>query len=191
MGVTLVERPEEHALGAPILGDAEVFRVRPGVAGRRCAQHVGVQPKPGQGRLAHASNGLNHANRARVGGEPFRQPLALGDAPGEVGLQQVGVDEVGREPLACLWKLVLGHNPTRRFGRGRFKFGRLGGLLPLSCCVDFCLFLDPLLHIDPNEPAQPVSNCSPSEAPQPIGLKGITGALPEDLSDRFRQRNLD
>ena len=93
--VPLVERPKEHALGAPVLGDAKVFGVRFGVAGGRGAQHVGVQPEPGKSRLAHASNGLDHADRTRAGGEPFREPLALGDAPGEVGLQRVWVDEVG------------------------------------------------------------------------------------------------
>ena len=105
--VPLVERPEEHALRAPVPGDAEFFRVGLRVAGRWGTQHVGVQPVPGQSRLAHASNSLDHTDRPRASGEPLRQPPALGDAPGEVGLQRVRVNEVGIS-RPCSFGLAFG-----------------------------------------------------------------------------------
>ena len=190
VGVSLVERPEEHALRPPVLGDAEVFRVvRLRVAGGRGAQHVRVQPEPGQSRLAHASNGLDHADRPRSGGEPLREPLALGDAAGEVALQRVRVGEVGREPLACLWNLLLSRLPRRGLGRGRFRFGRLRSLPPLRVC--FRLFFSSLLQIDPNKRTQSEKYDDRNAAPPTIGLKETKDVVPDGFLKVFGQSSLD
>ena len=125
----------------------------------------------------------------RVGGEPFRKLLAFGDAPGEVRLQRVGVDEIGRERLGCIWSLALGNNPMRRFGRGRFRHD--GGQRLWRC---FGLLFDPLGHINPRQFSQPSGNSGDQdtqEAPQPIGLKEITYGLPHDLLELFEQVDLD
>ena len=96
VGVPLVERPEEHALGAVFLFDPQFVRTDTlRVTVEILAQAVPVQPNPRQRGLAHAADRLEHKHRMVAVLEPIRKKLSLAGPPGEPRLQQMGVSKFG------------------------------------------------------------------------------------------------